>query len=236
MSADPKIAHVRIDNIKEDLKDSLSKESYCECYFCGKIIHLTGEFVDLLERLTGIYYHCPFCVRHGFHQKRSKDVLIMSFRGIIGYYYYGVFLKEYSPAIYLSDIHSMIRSHQAAGSINPVFMYDPDTFLWFVDFSKVGKGKKKIGIEHVLKTVINILACFNLGKIVVGFKTSTLYQKYEEAILKWYELRQRPKGVYFLSPSLIGCSATITGGTSSNGYSFSIEETRDFLPQELRPI
>lgn len=103
--------------------------------------------------------------------------------------------------MWLSEISDYIKAHEQAGLQNPVFHYDPETYLWFVDFSKVGNGRKKIEIEDVLKTVMNILTCFNLYEYANGGMHS-FYNKYRDAIVKFHEQRYRPEDRPFLIPTL----------------------------------
>ena len=128
---------------------------------------------------------------------------MLSFRSIIGFYYYHLYLSN--EKLYHSQIEDFINSHEATGLQNPLFQYDPDTFMWFIDFSRVGKGKKKISLREIKKTIINILICFNLPENIEHIKPSKLFDKYEEAILKFHQERYRPENKKILIPTLVNC-------------------------------
>jgi hypothetical protein len=226
---DPSIVDVTLEPIKESLNGELSKDFYYECAFCQKTVKPVSGFHTIYETLTGDYFHCPFCIRHGYHTRNNKHILIMSFRAVIGYYYYAHYLSSYDTKIWLTEIKEIIESHIQTGLLNPLFTYDPESLLWFVDFSKVGRGKKKIPISDILKTISNILVCFNLCKYEPNCKPQALYQKYEEAILKWYQNRTRPEGKRFLIPTLIGCGIY----SSTHANSFSVEDTKNFVLRDL---
>ena len=109
--------------------------------------------------------------------------------------------------------------------MNPVFDYDPDTYLWFVDFNRVGNSKRRLPLEDVLKTVVDILACFNLSENVPGLSMSTFYGKYKEAITNFYERRYRPTDKRMLIPTFSGCLAQ----AANNQF----EKSRNFTASEL---
>jgi hypothetical protein len=225
---DPAIVEITLQPIKESLNGELSKDFYYECAFCQKTVKPAGGFHSVCEILTGDYFHCPFCIRHDYHTKNNKHILILSFRAIIGYYYYNFYLASYETKMWLSEIKEMIESHIQTGLLNPLFTYDPETFMWFIDFSKVGKGKKKISVEEILKTISNILVCFNLCKTESNFKPHTFYQKYEDAIRKWYTSRTRPEGKRFLIPTFLNC-----GIFMPQNANFTVEDTKDFMLRDL---
>ena len=88
---------------------------------------------------------------------------------------------------------------------NPAFTYDPDTYLWFLNFAQIGGGKKRQTIDDVYKTIVNVLACFNLNSNIIGIDTAGLFQKYRKSIEEFYQKRQRPKNRFMLIPTLTGC-------------------------------
>ena len=223
---EPEIADVKIEKVEEKLNGELSKDFYYECAFCQKSVRVQNEFQGIYTTLSGTWFHCPFCIRQELNTKNSKHVLILSFRAILGYYYYGLYLNGHEAKIYVSEIKEILDSHEQTGLLNPVFSYDPETMLWFIDFNRVGHGKKKIAVEDVLKTISNILVCFNLQKYMPMAKPYTLYQKYDEAIRKWYADRSRPEGKRFLIPTLLGCGVM-------NPQGFTIDETKSFVFRDL---
>lgn len=217
---------------------------FCKCYFCEKETKILKEKTVFSLRDK---FYCTFCLRNKHYQKDSKNILITSFRGIIGYYYYAFHYLPKNAYIFISEIWDYIHLHQEIGLKNPIFYYDPDSFLWFIDFNRVGKTNKKIPIEKVLTTINEILLCFNLFELIRDIQPHKLYLKYEEAILKFYHQRQRPEDMKILSPSLIktGACETIIEKPASfyNFYQSTyynsekkripMEETKFFMPNIL---
>lgn len=217
---------VTISPMKTDANGELSDKIWYECAFCGKRTGLYPSERRLCERLSGERFFCPFCLRHGFHTRTSKNILVISFRSIIAYYYYDKYIYAANRHLWIKEVTDCIEAHWEAGMKNPVFTYDPESFLWFVDFGKVGKGKKKIRITEVLKTILNMLVCFNMPQHIPNLKKGNLYQKFAEAILKFYKNRYRPPGKAMLIPTLKDC-----GVYESKRFSF--ETSRDFLPDKI---
>src|ERR1035437_10087950 len=165
----------------------LAEKIHYNCHFCGKNVGLYPQNRRWCERLSGKEFFCPFCLRNNYHTKNNKHILVMSFRAIFGFYYYDKYYYSSSYSeMYINDIEEYIKSHAQTGMLNPIFNYDPETYLWFIDFSKVGRGKKRIKVKEVLKTILNILVCFDSPQNVANIQTSKLYEIYEEAILKFY--------------------------------------------------
>ncbi len=217
----PIVQNVEITQISTPANGELSDLIHCECKFCRKIIGLYPNFRKICERLSGNDFYCSFCLRHNFNGKLNKNILILSFRGIIGYYYYDKYLHCQNRQI-ISEIEGYVESHVKTGLQNPLFSYDPETMLWFVDFNRVGRSSKKIKICEVMKTIANILVCFNLPINIPGIKTQKLYQKYKTAIVKFYSNRFRPANRLHLIPTLNGCGILET-------KKYNVDETRDFL-------
>lgn len=181
--------------------DGLSDSFYKKCYFCEKDCHSQSINKNITERLSA-RFHCHFCLRKGYHVKNNRNILMLSFRSIIGHFYYTNYLTiTAGRKMYLSDIEDYIESHKKAGLFNPVFDYDPESFIWFVDFDKVGESK--CTIEIILQTVVSILSCFNLTRMVPGVSTATLFRKYKDAIMTFYQTRRRLVTRRILSPSLL---------------------------------
>jgi hypothetical protein len=198
----------KISPIKESLNGELSEKIFYKCEFCEKTAELYPYSRRMHEKLSGGSFYCGFCLGNNFNNKNNKNILILSFRAIIGYYYYNNYLTTMSAynKMWLSEINDYIEIHRKVGLQNPVFRYDPESFLWFVDFSKVGRGRKKIGINEVLKTIVNILSCFNLYHIMSSIKLHKVYEKFQEAIVKFHSNRYRPEKRKMLIPTLVGCS------------------------------
>jgi len=208
---------------KKPIKNDLSEKVYYACTFCEKTIGLYNESRSICEKLSGAnVFYCPFCLRHGHNTKANKNVMALTFRSIAGYYH-NVFHLGQKKTMFLAEIEDYIKAHAEVGLLNPLFSYDPDSMNWFIDFSKVGRGRKKVKIHSVLKTISNILACFNLSKHLPGIRMHKLYKKYEEAIVKFHTQRYRPAGKKLLIPTLGGC---ITHQVHDKN--FDMEDTKVF--------
>ena len=215
--------NVTLTPIKEQLGGELSTDIQIDCAFCDKTVRQQSDFRKMAEKLSGDDFFCSFCLRNGLNTKRRNHILIMSFRAIIGFYYYGQYAVS-QQKISWSEIKACIEAHVEAGLQNPVFFYDPDTYLWYIDFSKVGKGTKKISVDDVMKTIANILVSFNLGHHVKALDVNELYAKFDEAIRKYYEHRCRPEDKRALIPSLKG----LLGAGLTLPQNTTFEDTRLF--------
>ena len=218
----PVIQNVEINQISTSDTGELSDYIHCECKFCRKIVGLYPSFRKMCERLSGGEFYCSFCLRNSFNGKLNRNVLILSFRGIIGYYYYEKYINCNNRQMCISEIEGYIESHVKTGLQNPLFSYDPETMLWFIDFNHVGRSSKKIKINEIMKTIANILVCFNLQINMPALKTQKLYQKYKMAIMKFYSNRFRPINRPHLIPTLSGCGIAET-------KKYNVDDTRDFL-------
>jgi hypothetical protein len=207
-------------------KGELSEKIYYECFFCGKRSGLYTAERRLCEKLSGDKFYCSFCLRHNLHQKSNRNVLVLSLRSIFAYYYYEKYLYTANRELWISEIMDYIDAHESVGLKNPVFVYDTDSFLWFIDFSKVGKSGKKIRVNEVLKTIINMLVCLNLEHHIPSVKTGKLYHKIYDAIMKFYRNRYRPEDKRMLIPTLKDCGAW-------ESKKFSFDWSRDFLPDKI---
>ncbi|RDJ35519.1 MAG: hypothetical protein DWQ19_11930 [Crenarchaeota archaeon] len=211
---------VELKPIQEELNGELSEIIYYECQFCQKNVGLRSHQRKICERLSGQQFYCNYCLQNNLNTKNNRHILIMSFKPILGFYFYSMYIDK--KKLYLSQIMDYLKMHEFAGLQNPLFRYDPDSLLWFVDFSKVGRGKRKLPISEVLKTVVNILACFELPRNINNFSTSRIYDKYNEAIMKFHSNRYRPLNRKILIPTLNTC-----GGLCDN-KNFDHEATKKF--------
>jgi hypothetical protein len=231
--ADEQVAQaqeVAIKAIEPDTNGELSELLHSECSFCGKDVALKVGTIHLHERFSRKFY-CAFCLRHRFFTKNDHHILMTTFRGIIGYYYHAFYRNNFtSHAMYYSEISEYIDAHVRTGLLNPVFYYDPESYLWFIDFSRVGKGKGKELYEDVLKTISDILFCFNLPHHISSIKMCEVYEKWKEAIDKFYQQRYRPAGKRILMPTLSGC------GAYESNQSFHMDSTRDFVAADFKRI
>jgi hypothetical protein len=201
MSEKISISKIILNPLPETSSGELCEKIYCKCNFCEKSCEVFTDHSSSINKLSGEgNFYCSFCLRHNFHTKNNKNVLILSFRSIVAQYYYQHYLNQ--GAIYISEIEDFIESHQKAGLVNPCFSYDPETMLWFIDFAKVGNTKKKIPIEEIYKTVLSILLSFNLSEVSRGVSLSSMYIKYKDAIELFYTHRRRPENKKMLIPTL----------------------------------
>lgn len=182
--------------------------NYSICNFCHKQTNVNHNN----ERLSGKdKFFCTFCIRHNYHTKNNLNVLILSFRAILGFLYEEFYSGKNGRKIWLAQLKDYAAIHQDIGLENPAFSYDPETMYWFVDFLKVGESKKKIPLEEALKTIINILSCFNLNEID-GINMSKLYFKYKKA------LQTFKQNGFICIPTLKDCVS----------YRYNLESTKDF--------
>lgn len=217
----------KLNIIQQSPSGELSDKIFRKCEFCEKFCEIFSSQSFLLQKLAEPeHFYCSFCLRHNFHTKINKNILILSFRSIFGYFYYQNYLNpQEKNKFWLSEIEDFILSHEDAGLINPLFSYDPETMLWFIDFSRVGDSKKKIPIEEILKTIISILVSFNLSHTIIGVNMSLFYQKYKDAIELFYNKRKRPEGKRLLIPTLSGCII--------EPRIFSFDKTKNFIFKNL---
>lgn len=222
------LQHVKL-KPSEHPPGELSDKIHYKCRFCGKTSGLATEIREVCERIAGPdHFYCPFCVRNGYYTKSTKDVLVLSFRSILGYFYYALYCSKSRQlrSMWVSEIQDYADAHAKVGLQNPVFNYDSETYLWFVDFSKVGTGRKKIAVDEVLKTITNILSCFNLYEHSQG-GAHAYYNKFRDAVVKFHTHRYRPQGRPFLIP-------TLTGKINVFPKGIKMEDIRDFTPDQLR--
>jgi hypothetical protein len=218
-----------------------------KCNFCEKETIAQSEVQRLTEKLClPNKFFCNFCLRHNLHMKDNKHVLMMTFRSVFGYFFFEYYQTPKQPTMYLSEIKDYIDLHRDIGMLNPIFNYDPESYVWFIDFRRVGSGKKKIDLEDVQKTVISILASFNLATTIQGIDMNKLYQKYREAVDDFYTKRYRPDGKRLLAPTLKGCGNVPWGGINQvhwqtqqiqqqQSQKMTLEDTKNFCPSLIEP-
>ncbi len=221
----PQFAEIDItDDDSNDLQDNVNFLRLC--HFCGKDTYLTSQLDEITSKFAKDSFYCCFCIRNEFYTRKKKNILILSMRGIIATLYNQCYaIKE--PILYIAQIQGMIDQHMRCGLMNPVFHYDEQSYLWFLDFNKIGdRPYKRVCLDDVLNTCHDIISCFNLYKNLKDFKGHKLLLKYDEAIIDFYKRRYRPEGKKLLIPSLIGCH--------QDGSVAARKEPRDFTPKDLR--
>jgi hypothetical protein len=211
--------------VGEELHDGLVH--FCKCSFCEKMAMTFDPIRKYSDRLAGDKFHCSFCIRNDYYQKNSANVMLLTYKGIFGYYYYSYYAAPKTQSMTLLDIQDYIELHLKVGIMNPIFRYDPDTFTWFVDFNKV--GKRKMPVEVVLQTIIEQLACFNIYENVKDASPLKLYEKYKGAVSEFYQHRARTGGKVF-TPTLWGCGIPTR---CLAGRAVAIENLHDFSPVTL---
>lgn len=238
--AKKKMNEIQIVQADGELGAAMSRK----CSFCEKEAVAQPESQRLTEKLCQPNkFFCNFCLRHNLHMKDNKHVLMLTFRAVFGYYYYEFYQTPKQPTMYLSEIQDYIDLHRDTGLLNPLFNYDPESYIWFIDFRRVGSGKKNITVEDVQKTVIDVLASFNLATLVPGVDMNKLYQKYREAIDDFYTKRYRPEGKRLLVPTLKNCGNVVWGGLHNahwqaqqqQSQKMTLEDTKGFLPDLIEP-
>lgn len=195
--------------------DDLGDNFFYICDFCGKSFYASNSQMRLHSRLSE-GTHCHFCLRHGFNHQGSRDVLPLSFRGLAGFIYYRYYRKE--KTIWFSELEDMVKEHERIGLLNPLFSYDPESMIWFVDFSRVGRGKRKLKVIEIKKTILNCLACFNPVENMIGGKPGAYTNKFMKAIDLFHSKRVRPEGKRRLIPTVRDCVT----------QKFPLEATRNF--------
>ncbi len=223
-----KTNHVNLSIIDTPQNGELAEKIYYDCCFCGQSVKLDTFYQKIHTRLSKPDFYCSFCLRHGHNTKNNKHVLPLSFRSIVGYYY-NAFYKSPNQGrkMWLSNIKDYIANHEKIGLANPVFSYNPQSMLWFIDFNKVGKKLKKVHIGEVAKTISQILTSFDIQTYLPYIQMDKFYLKYRDALHKFYSYRQRPANRRILIPTFSGCGVT---------DSTLLKETRSFNYNQLKAV
>lgn len=185
-----------INLVSKPLDDVLG---FYNCCFCGKKVE-ENEISKQNKALSGDSFYCSFCLRMGWNTKNNRNCLIVSFRPIIGYYYYAFYLNK-SRTMWMSNIKTFLNAHVKAGIVYPFLSYDEDSMFWFMDFRKI--GKKKVGVEEACAAMLKISSCFNLKKHIPKFKTEHFNKKITDSINNFYE--NRPSAEQIVMLDLVGC-------------------------------
>ena len=222
------ICQVRLKPLPPSPTGELSDRVFRKCYFCEKNCESAGSH-SIVDRLSGPgNFYCSFCLRHGLHTRGNRDILILSFRSIIGYFYLTNYVQAHGGRkLWITEIEDYIESHKQAGLANTLFLYDPETMLWFVNFARVGNSKRKVPVEEVYKTVVSILASFNLSETTYGVSMAALYAKYKDAIESFHRKRYRPENKRMLIPTLANTGV-------AEPKSCDLDRMRNFTVEDLR--
>lgn len=213
---------------KKNITSNLADQMFCTCSFCGKTTMYSSLYKQMCEKLSKPkYFFCQFCLRNELYTKSNCHILGLSFKNIIEYYYILGYKKNaMKRKITFSEINDIVERHTKIGLMNPVFKYDEESLLWFVDFRKIGSTNRKIPIQDVHNTIILILSCFNFWEYLPEIRTSKIFLKYKEAIDIFYSKRKRPEGKPFLIPTLSNC-----GTIAAKEVGF--QNTKDFCKNNL---
>lgn len=219
-----KVNEVNITKIKVQNTDELSDNIYRICCFCDKSIKLNLNNLGSCQRLSGSKFYCSFCLRHNHHHRPSRHILPISFRGIIGYYYYQHYLPDPSK-LYYSQIDNFIKNHKRIGLQNPVFHYDDSNFMWYLNFNSIGNHKNKAPYVEIKRTIGSMLNCFKINLVISQFAQDAVLKKFEKAIDLFYQQRKRPKNKKTLIPTLEGICLS-----DENDF---YEDTRNFIEADF---
>lgn len=203
-------------------KPKLADRVLSICSFCGRKDWIAPEKFQQHADLAHGKYHCAFCLRHGHHYKDARNILLLNFLGIIGYYYHNLYDVE-PRKMWLSQIARYVDLHESIGVKNPVFSYDRETGMWFINFNRVGKGKHEVSVEQIHATIREIVAIMEVDKRIVAGNEHQIIRKYVEAIDLYYTQRQYPHDKLALSPTMKGCvQSNIKDFETTKNFSLSV--------------
>lgn len=149
---------ISIPHFGEDLDE---EETYRQCDFCSKIIKIQPKYIDLWEQQSAGGFYCSFCLRHGFNHQPAR---MLTFSSIFGYYYLELYRKR---QLTFSEILDYIDTHVANGLSDPQWVYDHETFQWFIKSDKIRS-----------ETLWDVVAVFEIAEWIPGFNTDALVQRY----------------------------------------------------------
>lgn len=193
---------VYLEKVELQEKSEFSDTFYRNCSFCEKFIKITSSNFNSCLNI-GKNQYCPFCLRHNFHYKNNHNILIFSFRGIIGYYYHKIY-KSDPFQITISEIENIIENQSLIGLQSPALCYDPFTLLWFADFNKIGSDSHKAPFDEVKEVVKKMFDLFEYKWILSKNSQSVLWDRFEKSINLFYKQRKRPIEKKMLIPTLSG--------------------------------
>src|SRR5882672_4756806 len=84
----PEVQKVTFTEVETEALDTGLKV-YCKCNFCNKPAAASQHSRIFSDRLVNQNrFFCNFCIRNDYYQPGHQNVLILTYRGLIGYYYY----------------------------------------------------------------------------------------------------------------------------------------------------
>lgn len=192
--------------IESPLSGELSDLFIRYCEFCCKKCESNSLNYKNCANLSGEKHHfCDFCLRSGFYDNRRKNILILSFKSAIAFFYYQNYLNGLYRKMWYHEIKDYILFHKEIGLLNPVFHYNENNLFWFVDFNKVGDGKKQISVENVVDSIKQILSSFNFLYNIPFLDIEKFQNKFITAIHDFHTKRERPNGKLILCPTFADC-------------------------------
>jgi hypothetical protein len=182
--------------MQKNVSGELSDFIFSKCCFCGKNCKLESGLFKTLCNLSGRgNFFCGFCLRNRLNTKSNKNVLLVSFRKILDYYS--------SKELCLLQIEDIEKEHKNMGLLNPIFAYDEESMVWFIDFNRVGNSYKEMPVKEVYKTIDSILNTFeSKNNLAQSINFNILKKKYKEAINLFHLKRYRPNNKKILTPNL----------------------------------
>ena len=229
------VTKITINPVSDGIDDlAEGSKSYCRCNFCEKLSIVTPYLTQFINKLSNGVFYCPYCLRNDQWNRCNRNIMVLTFRGIIGYYYYAYHVAPKTAAISINELAEHIDLHIRVGLQNPLFRYDPDTYCWFVDFGKVGNKGRRMDVSAVTDTIMEILASFQLYENVRDCSPRKLYQKYVEAVTMFHAKRERKNGEKVFAPSLFGCD--IPNHCPAGLRAIPVDLLQGFLPYHMQEI
>lgn len=214
--------------------DWISDTIYYNCSFCSKKIEYKSKSHQSYLRRLGLpnKIYCNNCVRLRMNTKLSEHTLLFSLRSIPGHYYnkfYSTSVPE-GNLIYRSTIKDYMDHEFKIGMNFPVMSYDPETAFWYVDFSRIGRGKRKLKLIDLKKTVAKMICCYNIYHHVHSIRMCDFWGKFDKALDLFYKSRERPENQRLLVPTFTQCFTSFHNHYSKD-YDFS--QDKKFEPKYL---
>jgi hypothetical protein len=102
--------NVNIEIIKTAGDLSEDAEVCQKCNFCDKETSDKNHYQAKLCQ-PGKFY-CRFCLRHGYNNKDNRHILMLSLRGVLGYFFWQFYYGPSKPYMWLSEIKDYITLHE----------------------------------------------------------------------------------------------------------------------------
>lgn len=199
----------------------IAEESITICSFCEKMYLLDELNHFSCTKMAGKKNYCPFCLRNNFHHRSSNNVLMMSFRGVFGWYHSTYLGTKHD------DLVNMISIHTNIGLASPVFSYDNSVFLWFINFNHIGNHPRKAPFKEVTQVVLSMLDAFEPKTHLIEESAALLEKRFIDSIEIFYHERKRPADRRALIPTL----DNLKGVTKQNDD--FVERCRKFTRKNL---